>query len=139
MQSRKSANELRAWKVYKKWQGENIESIRPGQEIRSFDEFRAIYNDESVGRRIERIKYEVQYQMSGKTFARLQKRLRETRGEEAKEILASGEFTRAKSTQELAEYMHEDIEAFRKRMIEQNPTMSKAELALLVSEYFFGS
>lgn len=137
--SKKSANELRAWKAYKKWQGENIETIRPGQEIRDFDEFRAIYNDESVGRRIERIKYEVQYQVSGKTFARLQKRLRETRGEEAKEILASGEFNRAKSTQELAAYMQEDIEAFRKRMREENPSMSAHELALLVSEYFFGS
>lgn len=137
--SRKLANEKRAWAAYKKWQGENIETIRPGQEIRNFEEFRAIYNDASVGRRIDRIKYEVQYQMSGKTFARLQKRLRETRGEEAKEILASGEFTRAKSTQELAEYMQEDIEAFRKRMMEQDPTLSKAQLALLVSEYFFGS
>ena len=137
--SKKSANELRAWKAYKKWQGENIESIRPGQEIRSFDEFRAIYNDDSVGRRIERIKYEVQYQVSGKTFARLQKRLRETQGENAKEILASGEFNRAKSTQELAAYMQDDIETFRKNMRAEHPDMTAHELALLVSEYFFGS
>lgn len=137
--SKKSANELRAWKAYKKWQGENIESIRPGQEIRSFDEFKAIYNDYSVGRRIERIKYEVQYQVSGRTFARLQKRLRETQGEAAKEILASGEFTRAKSTHELAAFMTEDINEFRKRMQEADPTLSSSQLALLVSEYFFGS
>ena len=73
-QARMRAQERKSWNLYKKWQGENIASIRPGQEIRTFDEFRAIYNDESVGRRIAKIKYEVQYQVSGKTFRTLKKR-----------------------------------------------------------------
>ena len=137
---RKLLQEEKSWEIYKRWQGENIENIRPGQEIRNFSEFRDIYNDLSVGRRLERIKYEVQYQVSYNTYRRLQKRLRETRDkEDVEEILASGEFTRKRSTQELADFIKEDINQFRDRMKLEHPTMTSKDLALLVSEYFFGS
>lgn len=130
----KLKNEKKAWDKYKKWQGDNLDKIRPGQEIRNFDEFQAIYNDYSINRQISRIKYEVQYQMSNKTYRTLRKRYKDTFGKTAPK-----EFSRQRSTQELAEYLKNDIDIFKQNLTLSDPTLTGKEIALLISEYFFGS
>ena len=138
-QKRLRAQERKSWNIYKKWQGENIEKIRPGQEIRTLEEFRAIYNDESVGRRIAKIKYEVQYQVSGKTFRTLKKRYMQEMEDEEGWSFDPTMFNRAMSTQELAAQIQDSIYAYRDQLLADDPSMSKKELRLKVSQYFFGS
>ena len=135
MSSRKLTQERKSWDIYRKWQGEHIAEIRPGQEIRSFDEFQAIYNDLSVNRDLRVIKNEVRYQMSGKTYQALRKRFKEAFPEKP----VPSDFARSSSTQELAEYLRDDIDTFRAKMKNLYPEMSSKELALEVSRYFFGS
>ena len=43
------------------------------------------------------------------------------------------------STKELAKYIQDEIEEYRLKLKEQNPNMSKKDIALAVSNYFFGS
>ena len=138
-QARMRAQERKSWNLYKKWQGENIASIRPGQEIRTFDEFKAIYTDESVGRRLAKIKYEVQYQVSGKTFRTLKKRYMQEMEDEEGWSFDPTMFNRAMSTQELAAQIQDSIYAYRDQLLADDPSMSKKELRLKVSQYFFGS
>lgn len=132
---RRLTQERKSWDIYRKWQGEHIAEIRPGQEIRSFDEFQAIYNDLSVNRDLRVIKNEVRYQMSGKTYQALRKRFKEAFPEKH----VPSDFARSSSTQELAEYLRDDIDTFRAKMKNLYPEMSSKELALEVSRYFFGS
>ena len=141
--SRRLTQERKSWDIYRKWQGEHIAEIRPGQEIRSFDEFQAIYNDLSVNRNLRVIKNEVRYQMSGKTYKALRKRFKEAFPKKPVPYKAEtpgfADFARSSSTQELAEYLRDDIDTFRAKMKNLYPEMSSKELALEVSRYFFGS
>lgn len=133
--SRRLTQEHKSWDIYRKWQGEHIAEIRPGQEIRSFIEFQDIYNSGSVNRDLRVIKNEVRYQMSGKTYQALRKRFKEAFPKKS----IPSDFARSSSTQELAEYLRDDIDTFRAKMQSIYPEMNSKELALEVSRYFFGS
>lgn len=132
---RKLKQEHKSWQIYKKWQKEHVNEIREGQLITSLREFQMIYNDPDIGRRIKKIQDEVRYQMSYKTFNALKKSYLMFNDEP----LDSSQFNRAMSTKELAKYIQDEIEEYRLKLKEQNPNMSKKDIALAVSNYFFGS
>lgn len=135
--SKKVAAEHKAWQIYKSWQKKNAAKIREGQEIVSLGEFKTIYN--SMGRRIEKIKSFVQFQVKDTTFKAFNTKYKSITG---KQLPTSA---RKKSTQELADTITDAINKFREERIDYyidqgdpyNVALKKARLA--VSEYFFGS
>ena len=135
--SKQIAAEHKAWKIYKSWQKKNAAKIREGQEIVSLGEFKTIYN--SMGRRIEKIKSFVQFQVKDTTFKAFNTKYKSITG---KQLPTSA---RKKSTQELADTITDAINEFREERINYyldqgdpfNVAQKKARLA--VSEYFFGS
>lgn len=135
--SKKIAAEHKAWQIYKSWQKKNAVKIREGQEIVSLGEFKTIYN--SMGRRIEKIKSFVQFQVKDTTFKAFNTKYKSITG---KQLPTSA---RKKSTQELADTITDAINKFREERIDYyitqgdpyNVALKKARLA--VSEYFFGS
>ena len=135
--SKQIAAEHKAWKIYKSWQKKNAAKIREGQEIVSLGEFKTIYN--SMGRRIEKIKSFVQFQVKDTTFKAFNTKYKSITG---KQLPTSA---RKKSTQELADTITDAINKFREERIDYyidqgdpyNVALKKARLA--VSEYFFGS
>ena len=135
--SKQIAAEHKAWQIYKSWQKKNAVKIREGQEIVSLGEFKVIYN--SMGRRIEKIKSFVQFQVKDTTFKAFNAKYKSITG---KQLPTSA---RKKSTQELADTITNAINEFREERINYyldqgdplNVAQKKARLA--VSEYFFGS
>lgn len=135
--SKQIAAEHKAWKIYKSWQKKNAVKIREGQEIVSLGEFKTIYN--SMGRRIEKIKSFVQFQVKDTTFKAFNTKYKSITG---KQLPTSA---RKKSTQELADTITDAINEYRNERIDYylmqgdplNVAQKKARLA--VSEYFFGS
>lgn len=135
--SKPIAAEHKAWQIYKSWQKKNASKIREGQEIVSLGEFKVIYN--SMGRRIEKIKSFVQFQVKDTTFKAFNTKYKSITG---KQLPTSA---RKKSTQELADTITDAINEFREERtnyyLDQgdplNVAQKKARLA--VSEYFFGS
>ena len=135
--SKKIAAEHKAWQIYKSWQKKNAVKIREGQEIVSLGEFKTIYN--SMGRRIEKIKSFVQFQVKDTTFKAFNTKYKSITG---KQLPTSA---RKKSTQELADTITDAINEYRNERINYyitqgdplNVAQKKARLA--VSEYFFGS
>ena len=135
--SKQIAAEHKAWQIYKSWQKKNAVKIREGQEIVSLGEFKTIYN--SMGRRIEKIKSFVQFQVKDTTFKAFNTKYKLITG---KQLPTSA---RKKSTQELADTIKDAINEFRNERIDYyiaqgdplNVAQKKARLA--VSEYFFGS
>lgn len=135
--SKQIAAEHKAWQIYKSWQKKNAVKIREGQEIVSLGEFKVIYN--SMGRRIEKIKSFVQFQVKDTTFKAFNTKYKSITG---KQLPTSA---RKKSTQELADTITDAINEFRNERIDYyiaqgdplNVAQKKARLA--VSEYFFGS
>lgn len=129
----------KSWQIYSEWQAQNLDKIIDGQEIYSFDEFQYIY--EGMGRRLSNIKTAVQYQTSYKTFNALKRARKES-------LIKSGEknpkidlatFNRQMSTMELAEFIKDDINEFKRNYRKLNPGASSKQIALAVSQYFFGS
>ena len=135
--SKPIAAEHKAWQIYKSWQKKNAVKIREGQEIVSLGEFKTIYN--SMGRRIEKIKSFVQFQVKDTTFNAFNTKYKSITG---KQLRTSA---RKKSTQELADTITDAINEFRNERTNYylaqgdplNVAQKKARLA--VSEYFFGS
>lgn len=135
--SKQIAAEHKAWQIYKSWQKKNAVKIREGQEIVSLGEFKVIYN--SMGRRIEKIKSFVQFQVKDTTFKAFNAKYKSITG---KQLPTSA---RKKSTQELADTITDAINKFRDERIDYyllqgeplNVAQKKARLD--VSEYFFGS
>lgn len=135
--SKKVAAEHKAWQIYKSWQKKNASKILEGQEITSLGEFKQVYN--SVGRRIEKIKSLVQFQVKDTTYKAFNTKYKSITG---KQLPTSA---RKKSTQELADTITDVINKFREERINYyldqddplNVAQKKARLA--VSEYFFGS
>ena len=135
--SKPIAAEHKAWQIYKSWQKKNAVKIREGQEIVSLGEFKTIYN--SMGRRIEKIKSFVQFQVKDTTFKAFNTKYKSITG---KQLPTSA---RKKSTQELADTITDAINEFRNERTNYylaqgdplNVAQKKARLA--VSEYFFGS
>ena len=135
--SKQIAAEHKAWQIYKSWQKKNAVKIREGQEIVSLGEFKTIYN--SMGRRIEKIKSFVQFQVKDTTFKAFNTKYKSITG---KQLPTSA---RKKSTQELADTIKDAINEFRNERTDYyiaqgdplNVAQKKARLA--VSEYFFGS
>ena len=131
-----------AWKIYKQWQKTHSADIREGQKITSYGEFAAIYNES--GRRIDRIKREVRFQTSLKTYRALSRQYKEVSG--GKPLARSA---RKLNTQEIAKMIidaspgnpiKEFKESERERFIQQGKSFKEAnKLAnLSVSQYFFG-
>ncbi len=135
--SKPIAAEHKAWQIYKSWQKKNAAKVREGQEIVSLGEFKVIYN--SMGRRIEKIKSFVQFQVKDTTFKAFNTKYKSITGK----LLPTS--ARRKSTQELADTITDAINKFRNERIDYyiaqgdplNVAQKKARLA--VSEYFFGS
>lgn len=135
--SKKVAAEHKAWQIYKSWQKKNAVKVRDGQEIVSLSEFKTVYN--SMGRRIEKVKASVQFQVTATTFKAFNIKYKSITG---KQLPTSA---RKKSTQELADTITDSINEFRNERINYyiaqgdplNVAQKKARLA--VSEYFFGS
>lgn len=135
--SKQIAAEHKAWQIYKSWQKKNAVKIREGQEIVSLGEFKVIYN--SMGRRIEKIKSFVQFQVKDTTFKAFNTKYKSITG---KQLPTSA---RKKSTQQLADTITDAINKFRNERTDYyiaqgdplNVALKKARLD--VSEYFFGS
>lgn len=135
--SKKVAAEHKAWQIYKSWQKKNAVKVIDGQEIVSLSEFKTVYN--SMGRRIEKVKAAVQFQVTATTFKAFNTKYKSITG---KQLPTSA---RKKSTQELADTIIDAINEFRNEHIYYyiaqgdplNVAQKKARLA--VSEYFFGS
>lgn len=135
--SKPIAAEHKAWQIYKSWQKKNAAKVRDGQEIVSLGEFKTVYN--SMGRRIEKVKASVQFQVTATTFKAFNTKYKSVTG---KQLPTSA---RKKSTQELADTITDAINKFRNERIDYyiaqgdplNVAQKKARLA--VSEYFFGS
>ena len=120
---------LKAWKEWQKWQNRNSENIREGQTINKFYEFRDIY--EQSGYDLDKIKYEVQYQMSQKTYNALNKIYKKNTGSDLpKSVLKQ-------NTHDVAKLIQQDINDYRMQLMQEGK--SPSEIALMVSEYFFGS
>ena len=129
-----------AWQQYKAWQKANPNKIREGQEIYTLGEFKEIY--EQAGRRLNKVKNEVQYQTKYKTFRKIAKAYRAQykaeHGNLKGFVALEAETARKKSTRELAELIKDDIKAFyaeEKRLNGNNAHDAK----IAVSHYFFGS
>lgn len=129
---RRTRTEHIAWQKYKKWQKDNAELIREGQEINSLREFKLIYNE--AGRRISLIKKEVTFQTSFKSYMSF-RRAYEEKFEE--KLPFSKREARKMSTRELAALLNDEIKDYYNRQIEAGLSPKKAKLA--VSQYFFGS
>lgn len=135
--SKQIAAEHKAWQIYKSWQKKNAVKIREGQEIVSLGEFKVIYN--SMGRRIEKIKSFVQFQVKDTTFKAFNTKYKSITG---KQLPTSA---RRKSTQQLADTITDAINEFRNERTDYyldkgdplNVALKKARLD--VSEYYFGS
>ena len=135
--SKQIAAEHKAWQIYKSWQKKNAVKIREGQEIVSLGEFKVIYN--SMGRRIEKIKSFVQFQVKDTTFKAFNTKYKSITG---KQLPTSA---RRKSTQQLADTITDAINEFRNERTDYyiaqgdplNVAQKKARLD--VSEYYFGS
>lgn len=132
-----------AWQIYKGWQKTHASEIREGQKITSYGEFAAIYNES--GRRIDRIKSEVRFQTSLKTYRALSRQYKEVSG--GKPLARSA---RKLNTQEIAKMIIDSApgnvilefkESERQRFMQQGKSFKEANrLAnLSVSQYFFGS
>ena len=124
-----------AWQKYKAWQKANPNKIREGQEIYTLGEFKEIY--EQAGRRINKVKNEVQYQTSYKTFRKIAKAYREKFGKEKGFKPLEGDVARKLNTRELADLIKDDITTVRQKLLAEG--LSKKDIRLAVSEYFFGS
>ena len=124
-----------AWQKYKSWQKANPNKIREGQEIYTLGEFKEIY--EQAGRRLNKVKNEVQYQTSYKTFRKIAKAYREKFGKEKGFKPLEGDVARKLNTRELADLIKDDITTFRQKLLAEG--LSKKDIRLAVSEYFFGS
>ena len=135
--SKKVAAEHKAWQIYKSWQKKNASKVRDGQEIVSLSEFKTVYN--SMGRRIEKVKASVQFQVTDTTFKAFNAKYKSITGKKLPTL------ARKKSTQELADTITDAINEFRNERIDYylmkgeplNVAQKKARLD--VSEYFFGS
>lgn len=132
---RKTRETHDAWQKYKAWQKANPKKIREGQEIYTLGEFKEIY--EQAGRRLNKVKNEVQYQTSYKTFRKIAKAYREKFGKEKGFKPLEGEVARKLNTRELADLIKDDITTFRQKLLAEG--LSKKDVRLAVSEYFFGS
>ena len=124
-----------AWQKYKARQKANPNKIREGQEIYTLGEFKEIY--EQAGRRLNKVKNEVQYQTSYKTFRKIAKAYREKFGKEKGFKPLEGDVARKLNTRELADLIKDDITTFRQKLLAEG--LSKKDIRLAVSEYFFGS
>lgn len=124
-----------AWQMYKAWQKANPNKIREGQEIYTLGEFKEIY--EQAGRRLNKVKNEVQYQTSYKAFRKIAKAYRAKFGKEEGFKPLEGDVVRKLNTRELADLIKDDITTFRQKLLAEG--LSKKDVRLAVSEYFFGS
>lgn len=127
--NRKLKAEHKAWQKYKKWQKQNADKIREGQEITSLGEFKIIYNE--AGRKISVIKSEVQFQTSLETYRAFNEQYKKIKG---KKLSTSA---RKLNTHDLADMLLDDIYAFKEEEMKKGATKKEANLA--VSTYFFGS
>ena len=121
----------RAWKIYKKWQKDNIESIREGQTITSLSEFSEIYKNPLIGHKIQRIKQQVLYSTDYQTFMAFKSTYKQLMGESLPYS------ARKLSTRQLAEMLRPEIDRYRAALTGRG--LSSKEITLAVSEYFFGS
>lgn len=121
----------RAWKIYKKWQKDNIESIREGQTITSLSEFSEIYKNPLIGHKIQRIKQQVLYSTDYQTFMAFKSTYKQLMGESLPYS------ARKLSTRQLAEMLRPEIDRYRDALTGRG--LSSKEITLSVSEYFFGS
>lgn len=133
-----------AWKKYKKWQKENKDKIREGQEIHSLGEFQEIYRQ--AGRRITVIKDEVQFLVRKKTFKAFEEQYEKATGEKLnKTYKGHKSLRRTKNTQELAEMLLNEIKDYREAKLDEAKAQglsedeAKKKANLAVSAYFFGS
>lgn len=121
----------RAWQKYKAWQKANPGKIREGQEIHSLYEFKEIYQNPDIGHRIRKIKQQVMYSTDYQTFMAYKKTYKELKGETL-------EYSARKlDTRQLAERLRPEIEEYRKGLADSGK--SNKEIAVAVSNYFFGS
>ena len=121
----------RAWKIYKKWQKDNIESIREGQTITSLSEFSEIYKNPLIGHKIQRIKQQVLYSTDYQTFMAFKSTYKQLMGESLPYS------ARKLSTRQLAEMLRPEIDRYRVDLAGRD--LSSKEITVAVSEYFFGS
>lgn len=140
-----SISEIKAWQRQKIWQGQHayvdfnkqitkhqtpfIQRIREGQTLTNIEFINAMRAEGKFD--IEILRREQLYQMSESTFQAASK---------ARKILQGKGFSykdRAKSTQELAAIMEEEIVSYKQSQLAAGYSTTKANLA--VSEYFFGS
>lgn len=121
----------RAWQKYKAWQKANPGKIREGQEIHSLYEFKEIYQNPDIGHRIRKIKQQVMYSTDYQTFMAYKKTYKQLTGE-------SLEYSARKlDTRQLAERLRPEIEEYRRGLSDSGK--SNKEIAVAVSNYFFGS
>lgn len=121
----------RAWQKYKAWQKANPGKIREGQEIHSLYEFKEIYQNPDIGHRIRKIKQQVMYSTDYQTFMAYKKTYKQLTGE-------SLEYSARKlDTRQLAERLRPEIEEYRRGLSASGK--SNKEIAVAVSNYFFGS
>ena len=128
--------EHESWKIYKKWQKEHADQIREGQWINSLSEFKEVYNQS--GRRLRNVQYYVRFQVSQDTFRAINKQYKEDTGMSLKQEM------RKMSTRDLAAFIQKDIEAYREQLKnavdpETGKKLTAAQIAKMVSAYFFGS
>lgn len=121
----------RAWQKYKAWQKANPGKIREGQEIHSLYEFKEIYQNPDIGHRIRKIKQQVMYSTDYQTFMSYKKTYKQLTGETL-------EYSARKlNTRQLAERLRPEIEEYRRGLSDSGK--SNKEIAVAVSNYFFGS
>ena len=121
----------RAWQKYKAWQKANPGKIREGQEIHSLYEFKEIYQNPDINHRISKIKQQVMYSTDYKTFMAYKKTYKQLTGETL-------EYSARKlDTRQLAERLRPEIEEYRRGLSDSGK--SNKEIAVAVSNYFFGS
>ena len=121
----------RAWQKYKAWQKANPGKIREGQEIHSLYEFKEIYQNPDIGHRIRKIKQQVMYSTDYQTFMSYKKTYKQLTGETL-------EYSARKlDTRQLAERLRPEIEEYRRGLSDSGK--SNKEIAVAVSNYFFGS
>lgn len=121
-----------AWQKYKEWQAtaKAEGKLLDGADINSLREFKEVYNQS--GRSISRIKSEVQFQMSEKTFRNVKAIYEDATGEKL-----NREARRTMNTRDIAEQISGSIQDFRRQRLSEG--MSKKQIAKEVSKYFFGS
>ena len=121
----------RAWQKYKAWQKANPGKIREGQEITSLYEFKEVYQNPDIGHRIRKIKQQVMYSTDYQTFMSYKKTYKQLTGETL-------EYSARKlNTRQLAERLRPEIEEYRRGLSDSGK--SNKEIAVAVSNYFFGS